>query len=265
MQFNKFTVYHHRCFRFNEEDDFEDVPTDTKADLDNSISKSSCATQQLKQIDQFHTQIAGKIMDKKSDLLNGPKSLYQPVVTLQQQQQLPSAQTIVNSTNNNNSVSNNNRKSSETVTTTTTTTAAAAAATTSSPSSSSTSSTEEDVAEEEESEQQQQPKSQVESPEITDAAKALAAALGDEEPDTSIDEPALDEIQLLANSDNLNVDSSNKEEEEEEEPSSKEAAPAAAATADDGAEVDPVKDTNLKKVSCMLLILIVQVVNVQSF
>ncbi|CRL07376.1 CLUMA_CG020353, isoform A [Clunio marinus] len=86
---------------FNEEDDFEDVPADTKivSDLDSSISK---------------------ILDKKADLVNGPKPhLLQNSTNsaIQHQQQQQSMQTNVNSTNNNNNlVSSNSRKSAETVT-----------------------------------------------------------------------------------------------------------------------------------------------------
>lgn len=71
---------------FNEEDDFEDVPT---SDLENNISK---------------------IMDKKSENVNGPASKVANQPTSQQHA------AIVNSIHNNNNVSNVSRKSTETVT-----------------------------------------------------------------------------------------------------------------------------------------------------
>ena len=190
---------------FNEEDDFDDVPTDTKMapDLDNSISKSTKSSSP-------HTSncvLTGKIMDKKADMINGPKS-HHPQVTATpnaQQSQTPSTQTIVNSTNNNISVSNNSRKSSETVT-------SEEAVTTST--------------EEQEKEAQPEPKAQSEeaTTPTVNAAKALAAALGEEEeeksaPKTSSPVPQSEETQeeqhppqLTPSSDTLNVDSSNSEE-----------------------------------------------------
>lgn len=95
---------------FNEEDDFEDVPAAT-SDLDNSISK---------------------IIDKKTELINGPIKLHHNHHHQQQQHthgsQTISSHTIVNSNNNSSSSSssssgsssinesNNNMKSTETVT-----------------------------------------------------------------------------------------------------------------------------------------------------
>lgn len=188
---------------FNEEDDFEDVPTDTKIapDLDNSISKKvfiSFERVKFKKI--CHFNFKGKIMDKKADMINGPKS-HHPQVTpspnVQQPQQTPPTQTIVNSTNKNISVSNNNRKSSETVT--------------SSP--------------DDEQKELPEPKAQIEKPattSVTAAAKALAAALGEEsEEDTSLPETSSTSLkteelqqppQLASSSDTVNVDSSNNEE-----------------------------------------------------
>lgn len=59
----------------------------------------------------------GKIVDKKAELVNGPKSHHiQVTQSPNQLLQEPATQTTVNSTNNNSSVSNNNRKSTETVT-----------------------------------------------------------------------------------------------------------------------------------------------------
>ncbi|KAG5673697.1 hypothetical protein PVAND_003720 [Polypedilum vanderplanki] len=88
---------------FNEEDDFEDVPA-TASDLDNSISK---------------------IMDKKSELINGPIKLHHQhhhhhhqSLQIHGSQQTISSHTVVNTNNSSSSVneSNNNMKSTETVT-----------------------------------------------------------------------------------------------------------------------------------------------------
>lgn len=179
---------------FNEEDDFEDVPADTKIaqDLDNSISKLYA---QLREhfIVKLTKTFSGKIVDKKAELVNGPKSHLLLVTQTPNQQHLQqqqlSTQTLVNSTNNNISVSNNNRKSSETV----------------------TSSPEEHV---------EEPPVKIiteatnESPEVdvAKAAKALAAALDeDDETEVPLEElPQPDEAQpqLKPSSDTVNVDNS---------------------------------------------------------
>lgn len=150
---------------FNEEDDFEDVPTDTKIapDLDNSISKHKLKVKSIRQLILYSLD-SGKITEKKSEMLNGPKmqnllASHSPI-----QQQQPSTPIIVNSTNNNSRASNNNRKSSETVT--------------SAPD------------EHEVGEQSLKPDGENKQDDLqttTVAAQALAAAL-DEEPEPSLDE-----------------------------------------------------------------------------
>lgn len=98
---------------FNEEDDFEDVPTDTKIvpDLDNSISNSLSYISSLPITKSIFC--VGKIMDKKSEML---KSHLPPVASSPNHQQQSLIQTIVNSSSKNINANNHNRKSSETVT-----------------------------------------------------------------------------------------------------------------------------------------------------
>lgn len=98
---------------FNEEDDFEDVPTDTKIvpDLDNSISNSLSFRSSLSIAKSIFR--SGKIMDKKSELL---KSHLPQVASSPNHQQQSLIQTIVNSSSKNINANNHNRKSSETVT-----------------------------------------------------------------------------------------------------------------------------------------------------
>jgi hypothetical protein len=142
----------------------------------------------------------GKIIDKKADMINGPKSHHPQVTSTQNahqpQQQTPATQTIVNSTNNN-SVSNNSRKSSETVTS-------------------------DDPLPSSNEEEQPVPKAQSEevtAPTVSEAAHALAVVLDEESrkdsgSESSSDEPQVEQHppQLAPSSDTVNVDSSNSEE-----------------------------------------------------
>lgn len=109
---------------FNEDDEFEDVPTDTKItpDLDSSISKVIYSMRNT--FCSYKNFDIGKIMfEKKAETVNSPKSILpqsNQVQTQHQQQQFTSqhlsvsaAQTIVNSINNN---VNNSKSSSETMT-----------------------------------------------------------------------------------------------------------------------------------------------------
>lgn len=136
--------------------------------------------------------ILGKLMDKKTDLANGPKLHHQqqqPITQStpnahQQQQQT----TIVNSTNNNSSVSNNNRKSSETVT-----------------------SSADDGDSDEPPKVTAVPLTNDATKPVSEVAKELALAL-DEEPEMTSVEPASEVpvvIHVTASGDNVNVDSSN--------------------------------------------------------
>ena len=127
---------------FNEEDDFEDVAADKiSPDLDNSISKLNIflvlfrapnqvvlaeralrSLVNLKSLKSYSiVKFSGKIIEKKSELINGPTKIHHHHhhnvgSPQQQQQQQNTTHTIVNSPNNNSNVSNNSRKSSETVT-----------------------------------------------------------------------------------------------------------------------------------------------------